>query len=119
MRRMPCRRYKHHDSAHELAMSPLNLSRALSMASNPLASHPDQIAFMSRANAGLHLRRMKRFHVISLYSASATRRLPAKRLRLHTCTVLERFVNIALQASIQISVTFPNRADPLGATIAH
>jgi hypothetical protein len=36
------------------------------MASNPLASHPDQIAFMSRANAGLHLRRMERFHVISL-----------------------------------------------------
>ena len=26
---------------------------------------------MSRANAGLHLRRMKRFHVISLYSVSA------------------------------------------------
>jgi hypothetical protein len=33
---MPCRRYKNQDSAHELAMSPLNLSRVLSMAVNPL-----------------------------------------------------------------------------------
>src|SRR3984893_1074473 len=49
MRRMPCRRYKHQDSAHELAMSPLNLSRVLSMAVNPLASHPDQVVLTSRA----------------------------------------------------------------------
>ena len=41
MRRIPCRRYKHQDSAHELAMSPLNLSKILCMAVNPLASHPD------------------------------------------------------------------------------
>jgi hypothetical protein len=53
MRRMPCRRYKQQDSAHELAMSPLNLSKILSMAVNPLASHPDQVVLTSRAKAGL------------------------------------------------------------------
>ena len=53
MRRMPCRRYKHQDSTHELAMSPLNLSKILSMAVNPLASHPDQVVLTSRAKAGL------------------------------------------------------------------
>ena len=30
-------------------MSPLNLSRVLSMAVNPLASHPDQVVLTSRA----------------------------------------------------------------------
>ncbi len=47
MRRMPCRRYKHQDSTHELAMNPLNLSKVLSMVANPLASHPDQVVLGS------------------------------------------------------------------------
>ena len=33
----------------------LNLSRVLSMAVNPLASHPDQVVVTSRAKAGLDL----------------------------------------------------------------
>ena len=34
-------------------MSPPNLSKILSMAVNPLASHPDQVVLTSRAKAGL------------------------------------------------------------------
>jgi hypothetical protein len=67
MRRMPCRRYKHQDSAHELAMSPLNLSKILSMSVNPLASHPDQVRTCvsetisaSRPSSGTRQRREER-----------------------------------------------------------